>query len=136
MPVSPGTRSHFGRAMRDRRRNLQPRMTLRVLASNLKAKGDDVTEATLSGYERGEYAPGRDRAMLIDAELGAGGELVAILGFSTEEYDPVQLADVLTRVQTLEDKFDLILERLEQAGLGAGQPSLPADRGELPRLPA
>lgn len=83
MAVTPGTRTRHGKDMRRRRK--AKGLTLRDVSALLAEHGDSVTEASLSGYERGEYAPSHERALLLDAVLEAGGELVSILGFTPEE---------------------------------------------------
>lgn len=103
MAASPATRQKFGAAMKRRRKAKEPPMPLRVLVKQMIEAGDDLTEATLSGYERGEYAPSRDRAYLIDNLLGGKGELVTILGYAGDTEHMVTVQDLDARLKRIEE---------------------------------
>ena len=98
----------------------------RLLGREIVERGDDAREASLSGYERGEYAPSQERAALLDELLEADGELLAILGYAGGEDIVVTVQTLATKMARLEEKFDLLLSRIEQA----------ADRGEIPEATA
>lgn len=60
-------------------------VTQRWIASQLAQLGHDVAPQTVSGWERGSFAPDRPKAQALDQLLGAEGQLLDALGYSAEE---------------------------------------------------
>lgn len=111
-------RQPFGRAMRDARK-ASTTPTLRALREAMEARGDKVTEASLSGYERGEYAPDRARAILIEDVLGVAPALTDLLGYT--RHDDAAFATRADLDQLRDEVYAVLDERLpaQPRSLGA-----------------
>lgn len=97
----------FGDLLRLRRGDMPQRRLVRLLED----MGHEITDASISGWERGRSLPTRPALVAaIEELLGCPGELTGALGWS-EQSTPDRLAGIETRLASLERELrDLLNE--------------------------
>lgn len=93
-------RQEFGRALRDARR--AKGLTQQDVADTVRAAGMPATRQAVSGWEAGEYAPGRDVVELLEMALAAEGNLLITLGYASRQPNTTEL---LARIAELEKRL-------------------------------
>lgn len=121
MPPTPAERSRFGSRLRE----LRGDRTLQAISTMLLRNHDlEVGTATLSAWERGDYAPKhRSIAEVLDEAMAADGELLTLLygGEAPRQQRPSRrevdlLGELAERVAALEEA--VFPNRMDRAGIG------------------
>jgi transcriptional regulator with XRE-family HTH domain len=99
MSSSPDERRRFGAVLKATRKKRG--LTQKQVIAAMAAAGDDLTESALSDYEKGKYAPGRQRALLLDETLEGDGAIASQLGFVGPARTAGELVDILERIEAL-----------------------------------
>lgn len=117
MAATPQQRQEFGRLLRSLRESKG--LSQRRLAQAVTDLGAEVTDRSVSGWERGAFAPDRRFLVLLEEALGAEGALLTVLGLD-------ERGDGQDRLSLIEARLAAIEEHLGMDGAMATITELPA----------
>ena len=125
MDATADQRARFGAELR-RLRADELGLSARAVADRLADElGEPVTHQSVTGWERGEFAPRQRRVVeALERVLEANGVLLPLLGYDPSDAGVFErLAAIEGRQERIEEMFDLMrdeLRRIREATEGLG----------------
>ena len=132
MPVPTDTRLAFGARLRAARKRHYASATAFAIA--LSERGVEVTSATVTGWERGEWTPPYDALLVIEQLLDTQGELLALLGYQSADGlaelrgEVASLRGEIAELRAQMTRFADLLRRLGPDTLRDAGPTTPSGR--------